>query len=155
MWVGNTDNIQYFFAGLVLKDPLFKEMEDTVYSYNYQDYSDGTGYGMGHSYMVGDPTRLFASDDFNEDDLGNLNLATDAVYGSQAQRFRDRYTYSNDQGSYKDKSHSDFETVAALMDITMNHVGEYSDPNLLKPQKIWWFNWFIIVKIWSISWFLL
>ena len=101
-------------------------MEDTVYSYNYQDYSDGTGYGMGHSYMVGDPTRLFASDDFNEDDLGNLNLATDAVYGSQAQRFRDRYTYSNDQGSYKDKSHSDFETVAALMDITMNHVGEYS-----------------------------
>ena len=110
---------------MVLKDPLFKEMEDTVYSYNYQDYSDGTGYGMGHSYMVGDPTRLFASDDFNEDDLGNLNLATDAVYGSQAQRFRDRYTYSNDQGSYKDKSHSDFETVAALMDITMNHVGEW------------------------------
>ena len=125
-----------FFAGLVLKDPLFKEMEDTVYSYNYQDYSDATGYGKGHSYLVGDPTRLFASDDFNEDDLGNLNLATDAVYGSQAQRFRDRYTYSNDQGSYKDKSHSDFETVTALMDITMDHVGEYNDPNLLKPQKI-------------------
>ena len=44
--------------GILLKDPLFKEMDEYVYGgYSYPSYTT-----YGHSYYLNDPTRLYQAD---------------------------------------------------------------------------------------------
>ena len=117
------------FLGLVIKDPLFKEMDDMVYNYNYPEYTS-----FGHSYFLGDPTRLYqTNNNINDEDFGNINFAHNVNYANQNsheqynnyadQKLREQYQYTG-TSSYGDSSHSDMETIAALMDIGMRSVGK-------------------------------
>ena len=112
-------------SGIVIKDPLFKQMEETVENYNYPEYSS-----TGHTYYLGDPTRLYQTNEV-DNDYGNINFAGGANfnyandninnYVNQPERSREQYQYTGH--SYGDGGTSDFETMAALMDITMTHLG--------------------------------
>ena len=107
-------------------------MEETVENYNYPEYSS-----TGHTYYLGDPTRLYQTNEINDNDYGNINYAgisgganfnyaNDNInYANQPQRSREQYQYTGQ--SYSDGSAggtSDFETMAALMDITMPNLGK-------------------------------
>ena len=101
-----------FFAGLLLKDVLAKEMEDYVSGYYY---TDGLSYVSPSSYYS-DPTRLSQVYTNDIEDIGNIDYYSESSHDTV--RVKPKHYI------VEDSPKSDLETAAAAIDVTLSNVGD-------------------------------